>query len=60
MNHATCPATGRTAITQCVEIQATFNVVYSNITQLTLDSDNNKGCSISGTRQTTANTTCWP
>jgi type IV pilus assembly protein PilE len=57
-----CATTGRTQITQCVEIRGIFQQANASIDYISLDSDNNKTCSISGTRlsSSTTNSTCWP
>ena len=46
-------------VDQCIELQAKPVKADSSIDYLYLDSDGNKGCSISGTR-TSSNKTCWP
>lgn len=54
-----CTPAGGTAVNQCIEIRATPSKADASIDYLYLDSDGNKGCSISTTR-TSSNKICWP
>jgi type IV pilus assembly protein PilE len=54
-----CTAPGSTDIARCVEVRAQPVKADSSIDYIYVDSDGNKGCSVSGAR-TTSNKTCWP
>ena len=56
---ADCTPTGSTTVNQCIEIRARPIKADSSIDYLYLDSDGNKGCSVSSTRSS-SNKTCWP
>lgn len=55
----TCTPSGTTPVNQCIELQARPVRADSSIDYLYIDSDGNKGCSVSTVR-TQANKTCWP
>lgn len=54
-----CTAVGATPTNQCIELRARPVRPDSSIDYLYIDSDGNKGCSVSSTR-TQNNKTCWP
>lgn len=54
-----CSAPSSTATTACIELRARPLAANASIDYIYLNSDGEKGCSVSSTR-TTTNTTCWP
>ncbi|MBX3657891.1 MAG: prepilin-type N-terminal cleavage/methylation domain-containing protein [Ramlibacter sp.] len=54
-----CQSPASTNVTQCIELRGRLLVSDSSIGYIYLNSDSEKGCTVSGSR-TTTNKTCWP